>query len=155
MAQGGRGFNQYHNRVSLGRDFNGDQRRWSQRGGTFDRDDSRGSHIVCVRCLEEKPRESNLTRIQCANKEEHQDIKHLRVWWWWRQGILELYPPGRAPPIRPVPDRIRSLYKLVLCDGPGGRRCRGDACSYPHSVQEKELWSSYLKGAGGLSSGDN
>ena len=127
---------------------------WSQRGGfrSVDQDDSRGSHLVCVRCLEEKPRDSNLTRIQCANKEEHQGIKHFRVWWWSREEILELYPPGRAPPIRPVPDRIRFLDRLVLCDGPGSRRCRGDACSHPHGVQEKELWSSYLKGAGDQSS---
>ena len=152
MAQGGRDYNRYQNQRFQGGYINGDQRPWSQRSGSFDGDNSRGSHLVCMRCLEDNPRESNLTRIQCANKKEHQGIKHVRVWWWNTEEILELYPPERAPPMRPSPARIRFLDKLVLCDGPGSRRCRGDGCTHPHSIREKEMWSSQLKGASDQSS---
>ena len=51
------------------------------------------------------------------------------------------------PPIRPIPKRTISGHQFILCDG---ARCKGEWCSYAHSLEEQAAWNEERKHAQSL-----
>lgn len=95
---------------------------------------------VCVRCLQDNPRNEQLLERSCLDVAGHGRFPKVKVWWWTEKNHLELYDasaPGRIPKIRPMP---YSTFdgKFSLCDP---SRCFGEKCKFAHSIEEREIWN--------------
>ena len=100
----------------------------------------KGSHLVCVKCLEDNPRNLDLTKFRCTAKDEHRGARNVQVWVWRKEGFLEMFPQKESrPPLRPSPKFITFPGKFKLCYG--ADRCRGRGCNHPHSIEEMEKWN--------------
>ena len=96
---------------------------------------------VCIKCLEDDPRNKSLLNKSCLNENEHRQFPKTLVWWRAEKGHLELYDssmPGKIPKIRPVPFVKYGRIKFALCDP---SRCWGHKCRFAHSVEEREIWN--------------
>ncbi len=105
---------------------------------------------VCVKCLEENPRNLQLMQLQCINKGEHFKEKYVHVWIWKSEGILELYPRRQErPPVRSNPGFVQFYGKFRLCYGvydlPQSQCLKPSNCNHAHSVEEMERWNEKFK----------
>ena len=95
---------------------------------------------VCVRCLQDNPRNEQLLERSCLDITGHGRFPEVQVWWWAEMNHLELYDyrsPGRIPKIRPIP-YANFDGKFSLCDP---SRCFGKRCKFAHSIEERETWN--------------
>ena len=95
---------------------------------------------VCIRCLQDNPRDKSLLKTPCFDVAGHGHLPRVQVWWWAEKSHLELYDyraPGKIPRIRPMP-RPNFDGKFSLCDP---SRCWGDRCKFAHSIEEREIWN--------------
>ena len=108
--------------------------------GSRVRDNPKSWKRVCIRCLQDNPRDESLLRKTCLDVDGHEHLPKIQVWWWAEKNHLELYDyraPGRIPKIRPMP-YSKFDGKFSLCDP---SRCRRDRCNYAHSIEEREIWN--------------
>ena len=95
---------------------------------------------VCIRCLQDNPRDESLLKVACLDIAGHGRFPTVQVWWWAEKNHLELYEyraPERIPKIRPMP-YSKFDGKFSLCDL---SRCWGDGCKFAHSIEEREIWN--------------
>ena len=95
---------------------------------------------VCLKCLEDNPRNGSLLRTICLDVERHRNFPKVQVWWWAEKNHLEVYDhetPGRIPELRPMPFS-KFDGKFALCDP---SRCWGYKCKFAHSIEEREIWN--------------
>lgn len=102
---------------------------------------------VCVKCLEDNPRNFMLMTQICINQHPAHSHK-VRVWKWQNnlEEILEIYPSVHdKPDIRPQPILMFLNFhgNFKLChDAATSYGCRlGDKCYHAHSVEEMERWN--------------
>lgn len=107
---------------------------------------SKGSHLVCVRCLENNPRNLSLLHHQCIDKVSHGEQNQARVWILQNEGTLELYPDmEERPTVRSKPIFLNFRGKFKLCYKATRyvvEQCQlGEKCNHAHSVKELEIWN--------------
>ena len=107
----------------------------SEKTGSFE------TNWVCIKCLEDNPRNKDILNKSCLDENGHRQCDKTQVWWRAEKGHLELYDsskPGNVPKIRPVPFTNHGRMKFALCDP---SRCWGYKCRFAHSVEEREIWN--------------
>ena len=82
---------------------------------------------VCPKCLERDPTNYSVFTHECVDPSRHD--QSLRVQVYWQDGLHR---------IRPVPNK-EITGRFILCYlGPW---CKGDRCTYAHSVAEQNAWN--------------
>ena len=105
---------------------------------------------ICSKCLHEDPSQFELVTFKCFNSDHHRGEQKMEVCWNPQSRELEpmLYPPQRSrdqdsskqqSQIRPMPT-ISISGRFVLCD-PRRGKCRGDKCTFAHSIEERDAWN--------------
>ena len=105
---------------------------------------------ICGKCLHEDPSRFELVTFKCFYSDRHRGEQKMEVRWNPQSRGLEptLYPAQRSrdrdgcerqSPIRPMPT-ISITGRFVLCDPQRGK-CRGDKCTFAHSIEERDAWN--------------
>ena len=105
---------------------------------------------ICGKCLHEDPSRFELVTFKCFNSDHHRGKQKMEVCWNPQSSKLEptLYPQHlrddseRQSWIRPMPT-ITITGRFVLCD-PRRGKCRGDKCTFAHSIEERDTWNAQL-----------
>ena len=98
--------------------------------------------LVCAKCLKDDPSRINLITHKCFQVSLHSNEPRVGVEWAASSKCLkQVRSDGSSTPkasIRPIP---RAFFRgeFVLCDR--GRRCKGERCTFPHSVEERDVWN--------------
>ena len=99
-------------------------------------------YFVCLKCLEDNPRNFELTTRKCISQDAHLNSRSVRVWEWRHNGILEIYPSvNDKPVVRPQPMFLNFSGNFKLCHKATSNGCRNRACNHAHSVEEMERWN--------------
>lgn len=117
---------------------------------------------VCRSCVRDDPSLKQLLHHKCFEPRRHGNTPRVAVQWNPQAGILEpapthsvspsgvsqgqvLEPGGRRPAIRPLPANasLPAGRGFRLCNTKYGR-CRGERCTFAHSIEEREAWNAQL-----------
>lgn len=99
---------------------------------------------VCQRCLQSDPHDISLISYKCKNEAAHgHSVAKVSVQFnSLTKELVEVSDRRTNPHIRPKPPiSLPSGKRYILCNGV---QCRGDSCTFPHSLEEKELWNNQL-----------
>ena len=104
-------------------------------------------HGICCECLHEDPSRFELVTFKCFNYDHHRGKQKIQVCWnpQSREFVPMLYPhhlrenSERQFRIRPMPT-VSITGMFVLCD-PRRGKCRGDNCTFAHSIEERDAWN--------------
>ena len=104
---------------------------------------------ICSKCLYEDPSRYELVTFKCFDSDRHRGEQKMEVCWNCQSKELEpmLYPSQddsswQHSRIRPMPT-VPVTRKFVLCNT-RRRKCRGDKCTYAHSIEEMDDWNARL-----------
>ena len=105
---------------------------------------------ICRKCLYEDPSQYELVTFKCFQSDRHRGEQKMAVCWNPQSRELEpmLYHPRddsaeRESRIRPMPtDPV--TRRFVLCNTRRTGKCRGDKCTYAHSIEERDAWNARL-----------
>lgn len=104
---------------------------------------------ICSKCLYEDPSRYDLVTFKCFDSDRHRGEQKMDVCWNFQSRELEpmLYPSQddsaeRQSRIRPMPT-VLVTRKFALCN-PLRRKCRGEKCTYAHSIEERDAWNARL-----------
>ena len=90
--------------------------------------------FVCSRCLDENPTRVDLISNKCHRPDQHANEPRVSVVWTPESGLERA---SDKPKSRPMP-KVHFRGHFVLCDGD---RCKGEACTFPHSKEERDEWN--------------
>lgn len=126
------------------------QSKWNQEGAfpcrsirmSMERSSKSSVYQVCQRCLQSDPHDISLISLKCKNEAVHgHSVAKVSVQFnFLTKELVEVSENPHG--IRPKPPiSLPSGKRYIMCNGV---QCRGDSCTFPHSLEEKELWNNQL-----------